>query len=298
MPKNPAKYLQPATARERARRATAERHVYGYARVSTLAQAEDGESLDVQQRRIEGYAHMQGLALERIFIERGVSGSKPLRDRPQGAALLRSLQSGDTVIVPELDRVFRSALDAQSELHWFHDNKIELHVIGLGLGNVLTNSHAKMIFGILAAVAEGERDRIRERIAEVKRDQRSRGRYLGGTVPFGVVVGADGALVPDPEQATRHSGDTGTPQRRTQPSRHCRAHECRRASDQPRRRQERPRLPERAMSDDDKAEPPSTRYPVLAVTCSITTWSIACAHSSSRSEARLSSALILLRLGS
>src|SRR3954453_12379520 len=51
---------------------------YGYCRVSTMMQGEEGESLDVQARRIEGYAHMQGLPLCRTFVDRGVSGSKPL----------------------------------------------------------------------------------------------------------------------------------------------------------------------------------------------------------------------------
>ena len=51
--------------------------VYGYARVSTGRQAEKGESLAVQQRKIEGYAMQQGWTVDRIFIERGVGGSKP-----------------------------------------------------------------------------------------------------------------------------------------------------------------------------------------------------------------------------
>jgi putative DNA-invertase from lambdoid prophage Rac len=52
--------------------------VYGYARVSTSRQAEEGESLDVQQRTIAGYALTLGLTVDRMFIERGVSGSVPL----------------------------------------------------------------------------------------------------------------------------------------------------------------------------------------------------------------------------
>ena len=53
---------------------------------------------------------------------------------------------------------------------------------------------------ILSAVAEAERDRTRERITDVKADQRKRGRYLGGTVPFGWRVGDDGELVEIPAQ--------------------------------------------------------------------------------------------------
>jgi putative DNA-invertase from lambdoid prophage Rac len=49
--------------------------VFGYCRVSTARQANEGESLDVQRRQTEGYAHMHGLVLDQIVIEEGVSGS-------------------------------------------------------------------------------------------------------------------------------------------------------------------------------------------------------------------------------
>ena len=67
-------------------------------------------------------------------------------------------------------------------------------------GDTTGNGVSKLVFTILSAVAEAERDRTRERVAEVKRDQRQRGRYLGGAVPWGYRVGEDGALVPIPEQ--------------------------------------------------------------------------------------------------
>jgi len=88
-----------------------------------------------------------------------------------------------------------------------------LHMIDLG-GDVTGNGISKLLFTILSAVAEAERDRTRERIRDVKADQRARHRYLGGTVPFGWKIGQDGALVEDrAEQAAiakmvrlRHAG--------------------------------------------------------------------------------------------
>jgi putative DNA-invertase from lambdoid prophage Rac len=56
-----------------------------------------------------------------------------------------------------------------------------------------------LVFTILSALAEAERDRTRERIAEVKADQRKRGRFLGGSVPFGWRRGGND-LVPVPDQ--------------------------------------------------------------------------------------------------
>ena len=173
--------------------------VYGYTRVSTDRQADEGESLGVQQRVIEGYAMMRDLTLDQIFVERGVSGAKPLGDRPEGAKLLASLKEGDVVITPKLDRMFRSALDALDVLRQIQKRGISLHMVDLG-GDVTGNGISKLVFTILSAVAEAERDRIRERIRDVKADQRRRQRYLGGIVPFGWSVGSDGELVEVPEQ--------------------------------------------------------------------------------------------------
>jgi putative DNA-invertase from lambdoid prophage Rac len=172
---------------------------YGYARVSTVKQVDEGESLDVQQRTIAGYALMHGMKIDKTFIERGVSGSKPLADRPQGATLLAAIKPGDIIITPKLDRMFRSALNALDVLGKLKERGIALHMIDLG-GDVTSNGVSKLVFTILSAVAEAERDRTRERVAEVKRDQRTRGRYLGGKPPFGYRVGQDGELVPDPAQ--------------------------------------------------------------------------------------------------
>ena len=173
--------------------------VFGYTRVSTDRQADEGESLGAQQRVIEGYAMMQGLTLDQVFVERGVSGSKPLRERPEGAKLLGLLKAGDVVITPKLDRMFRSALDALDVLGQIQKRGVSLHMIDLG-GDVTGNGISKLVFTILSAVAEAERDRIRERIRDVKADQRRRQRYLGGIVPFGWSVGSDGELVEVPEQ--------------------------------------------------------------------------------------------------
>lgn len=171
---------------------------YGYARVSTLRQSDEGESLDVQRRVIAGYAQMHGLAVDRVFVERGVSGSRPLAERSEGAALLAVLRPGDVIVTSKLDRMFRSALDALGVLGQLKYRGVNLHMIDLG-GDVTGNGISKLVFTILSAVAEAERDRTRERIAEVKADQRRRGRFLGGSVPFGWRRDGD-KLVPEPKQ--------------------------------------------------------------------------------------------------
>jgi putative DNA-invertase from lambdoid prophage Rac len=170
--------------------------VYAYARVSTARQASEGESLDVQQRQISGYALMQGLAVDETMIEEGVSGSVPVSERPAGAALFARLQAGDVVIAAKLDRLFRSALDALQMVEALKIRGVKLHLIDLG-GDIAGNGLSKLFFTIASAFAEAERDRIRERVSQSKADQRERGRFLGGARPFGYQIGGDGELVED-----------------------------------------------------------------------------------------------------
>ena len=161
--------------------------VYGYCRVSTTEQAEDGSSLDTQRQQITGYAMIKGWNVTGTFIEAGVSGSVPLADRPEGRRLLETIGKGDIVITAKLDRMFRSANDALGTPEELKDQSVALHMIDLG-GDVTGNGISKMVFTILAAVAEGERDRIRD----AKRHLAAQGVFGGGRRPFGFDIVQDG----------------------------------------------------------------------------------------------------------
>ena len=170
---------------------------YAYLRVSTSEQASNGDSLDTHRQQVTGYAMMTGWELE-CFVEAGVSGSVPLADRPEGKRLLERVTKGDVVITAKLDRMFRSAADALATLEELKDQGVGLHMIDLG-GDVCGNGISKMVFTILSAVAENERDRIRERIRDVKRHLASQGIYNGGRRPFGYDIIGD-RLVPNAKE--------------------------------------------------------------------------------------------------
>src|SRR3569833_1165667 len=172
--------------------------VYGYIRVSTAEQATNGDSLDAQRSKVLGYALMQGWQLKDVFVEAGISGSVPLADRPAGSRMLAAIDAGDVIITPKLDRMFRSASDALGTLEEIKAQGVGLVMLDLG-GDVTTNGISKMVFTILSAVAEQERDRIRERIREVKRHLASQGVYGGGKPPYGFDV-VDGKLVQNDAQ--------------------------------------------------------------------------------------------------
>ncbi len=175
--------------------------VYAYCRVSTMRQAEHGESLEVQQRQLHGYASMNGWMITQTFVEEGISGSKPLNERPRGSEMLAIVQDGDIIVASKLDRVFRSAIDALQMVEELNGMGVKLHLLDLG-GDVAGNGLSKLFLTIAAAFAEAERDRIRERIIGVKQDQKERNRYLGGKVPFGWSVQVDGGLLENEEEQT------------------------------------------------------------------------------------------------
>ena len=100
------------------------------------------------------------------------------------------------IICAKLDRMFRSALDALKTAEVIKEKGVSLHLIDLG-GDVTGNGISKMFFTIVSAVAEAERDRIAQRVLDVKQDQRKRGRHLGGKRPFGFQIDKDGGLVED-----------------------------------------------------------------------------------------------------
>ena len=181
--------------------------VYGYSRVSTVEQAEAGQSLETQRQVLAGFAQSEGMTIDRMFVDRGVSGSRPLIERKEGGALLEILAPGDVVFCAKLDRMFRSASDALATLDALKARGVRLFLKDMG-GDVTGNGVSALVFSILAAVAQFERERIRERVMENRDRLAAAGRYVGGRVPFGMKVedgqDEDGRsarfLVEDPEQ--------------------------------------------------------------------------------------------------
>jgi putative DNA-invertase from lambdoid prophage Rac len=174
--------------------------IYGYVRVSTLQQANEGDSLETQLKQIGSYASLKGyeIPLENFVTERGVSGSLEFEKRPEGAKLFERLQSGDVLIFSKLDRAFRNTRNALNTLHELKVRGVSVHFIDLG-GDVTNDGIGSVIFTILSAFASFERERIATRIREVKQVQKTEGKFLGGFTRFGFTVDGD-RLVPNPEQ--------------------------------------------------------------------------------------------------
>jgi putative DNA-invertase from lambdoid prophage Rac len=174
--------------------------VFIYTRVSTSLQADDGNSLETQVSQLKSYAITKGMTVgdEAVFVEKGVSGSVPLRDRPEGQLLWSRLNKGDSLLLAKLDRGFRSSKDAITTLHDLKEKGVSVHCLDIG-GEVTGNGIGGIFFTILSAFAEFERSRIASRISEVKQHRKSEGFYVGGVRGFGFNV-VDGRAVPNEEE--------------------------------------------------------------------------------------------------
>ncbi|MBA3868599.1 MAG: recombinase family protein [Anaerolineae bacterium] len=172
-----------------------------YLRVSTDEQVE-GFGLEVQQANCEQYANAFGIPVCRIFMDEGVSGTKPINKRPALSALLEAAQRGEfnQVIVPAIDRVAR-------QLKLFLDIWDVLEVTGLKIIVVKerfeTDSAAGMLMrNILATFADYERAVIRDRTTGGRRKRAQKDGERGGTLPMGYKRLASGKFAVDEHGAS------------------------------------------------------------------------------------------------
>lgn len=137
---------------------------YGYARVSTTGQDLNAQ-LDALNR--EG--------CEKVYSEK-FTGTKA--DRPQFQALLKALESGDTLVVTKLDRFARSTSEALEIVKELFERGVKVHVLNMEL--IENTPTGRLIFTIMSGFAEFERDLIVERTQEGKAIARQRDDYREG----------------------------------------------------------------------------------------------------------------------
>src|SRR5262249_35008091 len=122
-----------------------------------------GQSLDTQRLALEEYARNRGCEIVAEFADHGVSGSKDRR--PELDRLMRDARGRkfDAVLVARFDRFARSTKHLVTALDEF--GALGIDFVSLSESVDTSTPMGKMIFTVLGAVAELERNLIRERIA-------------------------------------------------------------------------------------------------------------------------------------
>jgi putative DNA-invertase from lambdoid prophage Rac len=143
---------------------------FAYCRVSTADQTTDN-----QVREIEA----AGFAVQpRRAVTETVSGSTPARERGGFSRLLDRLEHGDILVVTKLDRLGRNAMDVRATVEALAAAGVRVHCLALG-GVDLTSAAGKMTMGVIAAVAEFERDLLIERTQAGLKRAKAAGTALG-----------------------------------------------------------------------------------------------------------------------
>lgn len=143
---------------------------FAYLRVSTSDQTTDN-----QVREIEA----AGFSIQpQRIVEETISGSVAAMERPQFARLVDRLESGDVLLVTKLDRLGRNAMDVRASVERLAGVGVRVHCLALG-GVDLTSPAGKMTMGVIAAVAEFERDLLIERTQSGLKRAKDEGKKLG-----------------------------------------------------------------------------------------------------------------------
>lgn len=144
--------------------------VFAYCRVSTADQTTENQ---VQEIAAAGFA----VDVRRV-VKETVSGSVAAKERRGFARLMDRLEAGDVLVVTKLDRLGRSAMDVRTTVDALAASGVRVHCMALG-GADLTSSSGKLTMGVLAAVAEFERDLLIERTQAGLARAKADGKILG-----------------------------------------------------------------------------------------------------------------------
>ena len=169
----------------------------GYVRVSSEEQARSGVSLPAQREQIRAFCRGRGWTLVGVRSDEGASGRSLKRPGLQAALEVLEQRQATVLVVTRLDRLSRSVRDIFALVEGrFTANGASLVSISENLD--ATTAMGKAFLGILAVLAQMERELVGERTREALAHVRDDGRYLGA-VPYGQRRDAGGRLAPDQE---------------------------------------------------------------------------------------------------
>ena len=143
--------------------------IYGYARVSSIGQAKDGNSLEAQHEALTERGCSE------IYSE-AYTGTTTYR--PELAKILSKIQNGDTLIVTKLDRFSRSAAEGVALIKQLHEKGIIIEILNMGRAD--NTPMGKLMVTMLLAFAEFEHDQIIERLATGKAVAKAHGKRTDG----------------------------------------------------------------------------------------------------------------------
>jgi DNA invertase Pin-like site-specific DNA recombinase len=175
--------------------------VYSYTRTSQIECLESLQELETilekEDLRLQTYALGEGMKVNERFIDENQRWNVSLAKRPQGRELLKRLETGDILLVCTLERIFSNCDDMVNTLQELKKRNVKLIVVDLD-GDVTDADMTPQFNDVLKVFHSLEKRRSTERIKTVKQSQCKRGRFLGGSRPFGYMIHSNGRLIENP----------------------------------------------------------------------------------------------------
>lgn len=168
------------------------RQAVGYVRVSTVTQACEGVSLEAQQSRLEAWCTLHGCELISLHVDAGFSGKKAANRPGLQNALDEACKAGASLVVYSLSRLARSTRDTLDIAERLDRSGADLVSLSEQLDTC--SAAGKMMFRMLAVLAEFERDVVSERTKTAMQELKAQGRRVG-TIPFGWTETEAGDLI-------------------------------------------------------------------------------------------------------
>lgn len=172
-----------------------------YVRVSTVRQAEEGYSLEAQRSKLEKHCDAQGWTVEpeHIFVDAGISGKTT--DRPAYQAMLQAVAAGDVcrIVAIKMDRFSRSVRDFLDLLDYCKEH--DCAVVSLGESIDTSTPIGRMMVVVISAIAEMEKETIKERLMSGRAQKAQEGGHAGGAIEFGYTYAAGDEWTVNEDQA-------------------------------------------------------------------------------------------------
>ena len=175
--------------------------VYAYGRVSQLEASFEPEKLEeimgTELLSVQTYCLAQGWLLSANLQDSNCSWNLEFQKRETGKSLMANLESGDVIICSKLERIVSSGKEAIKLIQALKRKNVQLHIVELG-GNISATGFNSNFVKVAKVFSALEKRKSAERIKRVKQTQREKGRYLGGSRPFGYMIHDNGRLIENP----------------------------------------------------------------------------------------------------
>ncbi|MDV6246872.1 recombinase family protein [Rhodococcus opacus] len=158
--------------------------VLGRLRISR--NTEESTSIERQQETIQRWADSHGHTVVAWAVDEDVSGSVDAFDAPALGPWLTDpsqVAEWDVIAAWKLDRLGRNAIQLNKLFGWCGDQGKTL--VSCSESIDLSTWAGRMLAGVIAGLAEGELEAIRERTLASRAKLRERARWAGGKPPFG-----------------------------------------------------------------------------------------------------------------